>query len=583
MTGTGRRAVLFGLCATFVVVGGGNLPAVQPIPLGRAQPPAGVSAPHLDAIEAKLREVSPGLRGSVWQRTAGNQLAGAPNDASGWLLQNPGCWGDAKCAARPGTERLLARMLANISHATRTVDISSLGPFPDGRFHETIVAGLQAATAGGKKLAVRILMGNPVPLGTKLKIGPAAYRDTLVESLGAAAADIDLNVGEMASDDPGLSWNHSKLLVVDGESVIAGGINDWAGDYLDAPDPVIDVDLAVNGPAAGIAGRFLDSLWAWTCDHRGPGTGSSASGPASGSADSAPGVTAGSSGGSSGFGPSVGYSSVATANGADCFPRLEDDRNPMPAEVSGGVPVIAVGGLGNSLALADKSSDYNPRPPDAAAAGCIAGVNIWHDYSNADRNYDTVNPDSTAQRELVASAREHIEISQQDLIGPCPAFSRYDVRLFDVLAAKMVQGVKVRIVVSDPANHFPPGGYSNIGSLAEVSNALLQRLELRTGGKDSARSALCRNLQLASIRAADTPKWANGKAYRQHTKLIAVDGAAFYIGSKNLYPAWLQEYGLIVEDTAAAGRLDTELLGPQWKYSRAAASVDYATGNCPRF
>ncbi|WP_280261897.1 hypothetical protein [Nocardia wallacei] len=99
----------------------------------------------------------------------------------------------------------------------------------------------------------------------------------------------------------------------------------------------------------------------------------------------------------------------------------------------------------------------------------------------------------------MASARRHIEVSGQDLLGPCPLFTRYDVRLFDILAAKLASGVKVRIVVRDPANHFPPGGYSSMRSLGDLSDVLLDRLRLRTGGHASAR-------------------------------------AAFHIGSENLYP-----------------------------------------------
>ncbi|RDI49306.1 phospholipase D-like domain-containing protein [Nocardia mexicana] len=535
------------------------------------QGPVGPAAPHLDAVEAKLREVSPGLEGETWQRTHGNELSRASGDPAGWLLQNPGCWGDPKCVRRPGTERLLDRTLEHVSRATRTVDISSLEPFPDGTFLDTLVAGLHAATAAGHHLKMRVLVGGPVSLGAAND--PVKFRDILVDRLGGAASDVDLTVATTATDDPALSWNHSKLVVVDGITVIAGGINQWAGDYLDPPDPVIDVDLALRGPAAAPAGRFLDGLWSWVCEHRGIDTGSA--GPL-------PGLATGSSGGSSGFGPSLGYSVVATSEGADCLPRLEQDSNPEPDPVPGGVPVIAVGGRGVSLGRGDKSSDYDPRRPDAEAAGCFGAANLGHDYFNDDREYDTANPDSSAQRALVASAQRHIEISQQDLLGPCPLFTKYDVRLFDILAAKLASGVKVRIVVSDPANHFPPGGYSNMGSLSDLSDVLLERLRLRTGGDDSARTAMCKNLQLASVRAADAPTWDGGKHYRQHTKLISVDRAAFYIGSKNLYPAYLQEFGYIVESPKAAAQLDADLLAPQWKYSQATANVDYAKGACPR-
>jgi phosphatidylserine/phosphatidylglycerophosphate/cardiolipin synthase-like enzyme len=159
---------------------------------------------------------------------------------------------------------------------------------------------------------------------------------------------------------------------------------------------------------------------------------------------------------------------------------------------------------------------------------------------------------------------------------------RYDVRLYDTLAAKLAAGVKVRIVVSDPANRglVGSGGYSQIKSLNEVSDTLLNHLTALTGSSQSAHAAMCQNLQLASFRAAATPTWADGHPYALHHKLVSVDGSAFYLGSKNLYPAFLQDFGYIVEDQSAARQLDADLLTPQWQYSQATATFDYARGIC---
>jgi hypothetical protein len=92
---------------------------------------------------------------------------------------------------------------------------------------------------------------------------------------------------------------------------------------------------------------------------------------------------------------------------------------------------------------------------------------------------------------------------------------------------------------------------------------------------------MCGNLQLATFRSSTAPTHADGRPYALHHKLVAVDNAAFYIGSKNLYPVWLQDFGYIVEDATAANQLTTDLLDPQWRYSQATATVDYARGICP--
>ncbi|GAA2794988.1 hypothetical protein GCM10010441_20320 [Kitasatospora paracochleata] len=463
-------------------------------------------------------------------------------------MQTPGCWGDPACTDRAGTRALLDRTTATIASATRTVDISTLAPFPDGGFQDALVAGLKSAVASGHRLQVRILVG-AAPL---YNIGsvPARYRDDLVGRLGDAARSIDLQVASMTTAKTAFSWNHSKLLVVDGDRVLTGGINDWSKDYLATGHPVTDADLALAGPAAASAGAYLDTLWGWTCAN-------------------------------------VGLFSAAwfaSSNGAACTPDLEHRTAPADTpRPGGGVPVIAVGGLGVGIRTSDPTSTYRPGPaPAPSGTGTACGPVPLPDHTNADRDYETVNPEENALRALLASAGAHIEISQQDLNGTCPPLPRYDARLYDILAGKLADGVKVRIVVSDPANRgtVGSGGYSQIKSLAEISDLLKERLTARLGDPAAARGALCGNLQLASFRAATTPTWADGHPYALHHKLVAVDGSAFYLGSKNLYPAWLQDFGYLVEDRTAAAQLDEHLLAPEWQYSRATATVDYTQGLC---
>ncbi|MFE0511622.1 phospholipase, partial [Streptomyces sp. NPDC058964] len=155
--------------------------------------------PHLDSVEQTLREVSPGLEGRAWERTSGNALdtgGGAPSD---WLLPTPACWGDPACTERGGTQRLLTRMEENISTATRTVDISSLAPFPDGAFQDAIVAGLKKAAAAGHKLKVRVLVG-AAPI-YHLNVVPSKYRDALRTALGDAAQNVTRGLAPVTARD----------------------------------------------------------------------------------------------------------------------------------------------------------------------------------------------------------------------------------------------------------------------------------------------------------------------------------------------------------------------------------------------
>ncbi|MFD0279610.1 phospholipase [Kitasatospora sp. NPDC127111] len=538
------RSALAAAAASTLLAVASPLPAHADTATGATAPGGESGTPHLDAVERALREVAPGLEGTVWQRTEGNSLNASADNPAGWLLQTPGCWGDAACADRPGTRALLDRMRADVASATRTVDVSTLAPFPNGGFEDALVEGLKASVAAGHRLQVRILVG-AAPL-YNVNVLPSRYRDELVAKLGPAAGSVTLNVASMTTSRTAFSWNHSKLLVVDGRSVIAGGINGWKDDYLDTAHPVSDVDLALTGPAAGSAARYLDTLWEWTC-------------------------------GRTGLFDNAWF---ASSNGAACRPSMERELNPA-APATGNVPVLAVGGLGVGIKADDPASAYRPGPVTGAADAKCSPLTL-HDNTNADRDYETVNPEENALRALVAGATSHIEISQQDMNGTCPPLPRYDSRLYETLAAKLAAGVKVRIVVSDPANRgaIGSGGYSQIKSLSEISDVLKARLTALTGDPAKAGAALCGNLQLATFRAAPTATWADGHPYALHHKLVAVDGSAFYIGSKNLYPAWLQDFGYVVEDRTAAGQLDRDLLSPEWQYSRATASVDWATGTC---
>ncbi|MEU4117073.1 phospholipase [Kitasatospora sp. NPDC028055] len=520
-----------------------------PAPVSTASAPTvpAESTPYLDAVERTLRQVSPGLEGTVWQRTAGNRLDAPAGNPGGWLLQTPGCWGDASCTERTGTKQLLDRMRETIGRATRTVDISTLAPFPDGAFQDAIADGLKASVAAGNTPHVRVLAG-AAPL-LNITALPSRYRDDLVARLGGAAGHVTIEVASMTTAKTAFSWNHSKLLVVDGQSVITGGINNWKGDYLDTAHPVTDVDLALSGPAAASAGAYLDTLWDWSCRNTGV----------------------------------LSAAWFAATNGASCTPDLEKRRNPAVGQVpaTGSVPVIAIGGLGVGIRDADPASAYRPdrtaRPEDVKC-----GPIGLPDRTNDDRDYETVNPEENALRALVAGAASRIDISQQDMTGTCPPMPRYDARLFDLLAGKLADGVKVRIVVSDPGNRgaVGSGGYSQIKSLNEISDTLAARLTARLGDPAQARTAMCRNLQLAPFRASSAPTWADGHPYALHHKLVSVDGSAFFIGSKNLYPAWLQDFGYVVENRTAAAQLDQQLLAPQWQYSKAAATFDYSRGLC---
>ena len=530
--------------------------------------------PYLDKIEAELRKVSPGLEGSVWERTSGNALDASQDDPASWILQVPDCWGrspENPCppgADKPGIKALLAKIQAHISTAERTVDITAFGmpsifgspveQFPDGPFADAIGAGLKtaagAAVSAGRRLKVRVLTG---VLSVDVTVSPWGFRDRLKQMIGADFRAVDVNVAAMTTRG-GTSYNHTKFVVVDGMSAIHGGIN-WMRNYYieDGPfgskgyggvAPVTDLDMALRGPAAASAGKFLDVLWTWTCKNA--------------STRRQLGVGAW----------------LATNNDKldECIPKLYAGFTPTSV---GDLQVISVGSLGYGIEKNDPTSEYQPPPADKIDQ---AACNYWswgpksNNQTNTDRDFMTVNPDANALRALIACAKTKIVLSQQDIngFGRFPLYhALFDVRLLDVLAAKMTADtpVKVRIVISNPG----PPDYSNIGDVKEAVMVLFNRIRLRTASDADAQRVMNQNLQLALLRVSDQPTWPTGYKCRLHTKVVSVDDKVFYIGSRNTYPDTTQDHGFIIENAAAAQQLNAKFLDKQWKYSKKAAIFDW--------
>ncbi|WP_141911800.1 phospholipase [Micromonospora sp. A202] len=539
--------------------------------------PSRVETPFLDAIEAELKEVSPGMRGRIWERTDGNALGPLPEAPGPWLLQVPNCWGSTTVpSAKPGVTALLDRIRTTIAQAQRTVDITSFGvpslpgspagAFPDGKFAEVMGAGLGEAAVGAKKagrrLTVRVLTG---VLGIDWTADPWVFRNQLMQAIEAAGRAaglvdikgvVDINVAAMTTRGIS-SYNHTKFVLVDGEVVIHGGINWMTNYYIEdgtlgyrgfgGTAPVTDADIVLSGPAAASAGRFLDELWTWA-------------------------VATALTEEYENYGGRVW---LATKNDdvAGCIPNLYKGVAP---KACGNLTVLAVGSLGYGIKERDeKATTYQPLlAGDLEQAACTYPLDNSNNETNTDRDFMTVNPDANALRVLIANAKRNVVLSQQDICGfnQFPLFhALFDVRLIDALILRMQADVKVRIVISNPGRP----DYSNTSHLDESYAVLYQRARLRTGGHDRAIALLANNLQLAPLRVSAEPTWPGGYKYRLHTKIVMVDDVAFYIGSRNVYPDTTQDHGFFIEDAAAAEHLKTAFLDLQWKWSKAAALINW--------
>lgn len=185
------------------------------------------------------------------------------------------------------------------------------------------------------------------------------------------------------------------------------------------------------------------------------------------------------------------------------------------------------------------------------------------------------NPSELALQALIKLSTTTIRISQQDLYNHViTPLTRSFIE--DELIAAAARGVKIQIVQS---NNYPlVGGYGSVDGdrvyqvFIDRLAAILRQRPAYTSEK--ARLTACQLISYAPFRfSRHLDKWDASwlkNTIGTHAKFVMVDDTAFYIGSHNLYPANLQEFGVIVTNSAAAVELKTQYWDKMWAESSTA-------------
>jgi hypothetical protein len=159
------------------------------------------------------------------------------------------------------SDALVDEIYTLMTRGTKLVDVTSLQP-PDGRFEAGIRNALTYLSAKTSPPEVRLLFGAFPVQGV---VNTTTVLKSLTRDVPRTSA-IKINVGAYRSSNAPSSWNHSKIVAVDGVEAIVGGHNLWTQHYLDK-NPVNDLSMHVRGSAAGDAHRFANVLWKYTCDN----------------------------------------------------------------------------------------------------------------------------------------------------------------------------------------------------------------------------------------------------------------------------------------------------------------------------
>lgn len=543
---------------------GSATPLVDVIREHDIRPPDATAAlPLLEQLRSEVAKSDPkgAFAGITYDLTNGNSLP------SGWLVQSPNRWGrraadlpfypfdcrdcerdimlpacrsDADCPnggtcapiwpapAAPHVRRqacfghsdalmLLVRDL--VAGARYSVDIAALQPVPNTRFLAALRAGLSDLAASGRPVTIRVIVGQYPPEG----VDAAALLSSLTSGL-TPDGRLSVSVAAMracTADEPcrSFSWPHAKFIAVDGSEALVGGHNLWSEDYL-VDKPVHDLSMRLQGPAAASASRFADRLWEFVCSNL----------------DKKPAVQLAS------------FAGAASGMSGTCPATLHPP--PSATASGGGMPVLAIGRL---------------------------GAGITEDFANQ----------SELARDLAFGAARHtIRMSQQDIgfiLGRSDAL--FPESTLDRLLEFMEQRHgHVYVVLSNRGASGNTGlSYANDVSFAAFARHLRDRVQKQVDardptaryevrqGPDPINALLCTHLHLAPLRFGPDASWPHGEAIGNHAKLWMVDDRLFYIGSDNVYPVNLQEFGYIVDDRRAAREVLDTYWNPLWQWSQRAA------------
>lgn len=163
-------------------------------------------------------------------------------------------------------------------------------------------------------------------------------------------------------------------------------------------------------------------------------------------------------------------------------------------------------------------------------------------------------------------ATRSIRLSQMDLAFGYQGKSYWAPEILQSLADALTHAdrrVEIQIALSEP------GGVSGSGcpySWGITLSEVLEQIRLCVAGR-----TVTGTLRIAPLRFSPSgDSWEHGDRkvlITNHSKLWMVDDRLFYIGSDNLYPHNLQEFGYVVESSTLAGTVLEDYWEPLWNHS----------------
>lgn len=494
----------------------------------------------LKSVLKTLQDCNSDLEGVTYKYSTANTLP------TNWIIQSSP--NDTSCSLMTNIKNTFTNYVKNAPNNKHYIDILQLGDDrKNDEFQLEIIKSItDFANTAQKEIIIRYLEGNPADK----KVNKEKYFYFFNELMNAYSGRSNITIYAATFDYPWIdringltpgSWNHAKIIAVDGVVSIVGGQNYW-NDYL-APThiPPHDLSIIVNGEATASAHEFANYLWTYVAR------------------------------------PDTQYTTHRTVKlGSKSItqnlpPFFYSSNYPSPT--SGNIPILAVGNLGIwgitefTFLLGEAGVASQVYPKNTSSTNEKAkNILLKYPFAELDLSESKAKQASITARHLILKAVKkngHIRISQQKIadtdITSETGYVLWPGDFTDaILNALINKNAKVDILVSN--DDGGAGGYGDdMGGLA-LQGVIIDLLTEKIGDKTKAQALASKLLTIKQTPYSDKT---NSATYN-HAKVWIVDDTAFYVGSDNIYPGYLQEFGYIIGDKATCSQFITDYWDRVW-------------------
>ncbi|MBO2452423.1 hypothetical protein J4573_35405 [Actinomadura barringtoniae] len=453
------------------------------------------------------------------------------------IIDTPHVWGRPMTSS--GVSALAAQSVQDmagivesiIAGANQHVDIVSLNP-PLGVFQKAVENGLAklAQRIGTAPITIRFLFGYVMLYDTVTKFQERLA--TFCKENKLPVQTMTILVGQLSTSLAGASWNHAKIVAADGSVALVGGHNLWDGAYGSYP-PVHDISVEVRGGAAAHAQQFAEFLWR------------------------------------------KGENLLIVKRINQSFALAALAAGTARDQVTLTHPAVP-----QTQVQQEGGEGWAPGRVLSLGRGGVLGQNA----------------SDVAKEQVIKGARSSLYICQQDLMFTGANKEREHLVCHWIAEALLASDtLKVNVVVS-PLDAAGGGQQYSWGNGASGTNEFLRRLitekaasKTKAGGANErlAVAPFCFNEVKFTAEGTDY-KWpdppsgsrcgrmgtvvptpaifSSDPAPGNHAKVYIADESCYYVGSDNLYPHNLMEFGYLVEGKAATD-LVRDYWNQVWAYS----------------